>query len=100
MARRELVLLKKAIETNFPGVDLDELAGRSAQRPQQPTSPSDDQRRSLASLRNKLQDNEQLRHFGLATDGRRIKAIHTGGHLMSKDEYEALIRLLDHAVVG
>lgn len=100
IAQRELALLKKAIETNFPAVKLGSLLGRPSpdQTPHETFVLSDDERRALALLRNKLQDNEQLRHFGMVTDGHRLKVIHGGAHFLSKNELSTLMDLFQLAL--
>ena len=99
VAQRELAILRKSIETNFPAVSIDQLLGKISKP--QPSATfadlSENQRQALAKLKNKLKDNEQLRHFGMATDGRRVKIMHNGAHFLEKAEYDALMTLLDEA---
>ena len=99
-AQRELRLLKKAIETNFPPISLDQLMGQSpvALASNPAIQVNDEHRKSLALLRSKIQDNDELRHFGLINDGVRLKTQHTGAHFLSKEEYEALLTLLQSAL--
>lgn len=51
----------------------------------------------MISLKNRLQDNDQLRHFGLETDGKRLKTT-SGQHVIPMEEYETLIEILDQAI--
>lgn len=99
LAERNLAMLSKAVEKSIPAVTIE---GLSRERPphevQHENRSSNRQGEILASLKNKLQSNEQLRHFDLVTDGKRLKVLSTGSHIMSKDEYETLIELLDKTI--
>lgn len=102
-AQRKLQLLERAIEANFPEVRLQDILGGRAGKTQQtsramPAKISDEHRAALAHLRQKLTDNDRLRHFGLSTDGRRVRTLHTGAHFIEKSEYEALFAFLDEVL--
>jgi hypothetical protein len=99
VAQRQLTLLRKAIETNFPAVDLNAVA--SGQGSPAPSALALDEaaRRALAQLAAKLQDPQHLRHFGLTNDGRRIKLSQPPGtQLIEKAELETLMSLLKSAI--
>ena len=94
-AQRELTILRKAIEGGFEGA----VPGPGRQNAGTCAFDlSDEQKSALARLRAKLQDNDTLRHFGLSTDGTRLKVTHSGGHFMDKQEYSALLSLLETAL--
>lgn len=101
LAERKLTLLSKAIQTRIPMISIEEL---SRDRPEGQLKLSERsherQRKILAGLRNKLQDNEHLRHFDLVTDGKRLKRLSTGGHFLSKEEFETLLEALNHAITA
>jgi hypothetical protein len=101
VAQRELKLLKKALETTSPGVDLSALiTGRSAAEPAA-FALDETSRRALAQLAAKLEDPEHLRHFGLINDGRRIKLAHPPGtQMIEKVELEAMMSLLKTAATS
>lgn len=98
-AQRELALLKKAIEQNFPEISLNQLLRPRdkvpASRIENASAISDEDRSALAQLRTKLTDNDRLRHFGLENDGVRLKTLVTRTQFIEKAEYKALFSLID-----
>lgn len=102
-AQRELALLRKALETNFPGVNLANLSGQKGQPDERNAQweLSQEVRRALAQLLRKLQDESHLRHFGLTCDGHRLKLSHPPGtQFIEKPEFQALMSLLKQAATS
>jgi hypothetical protein len=101
VAQRQLAILKKAIETNFPAIDLGALVSGQGSSQPAPKSLDEPARRALAQLAAKLEDQQHLRHFGLVNDGKRIKlAQPPGTQLIEKAELEALMLLLKSAATS
>ncbi len=99
LAERNLAMLSQAVEKSIPAVTIEGLLRERPLLEVQPENRSSNrQGEILARLNNKLQSNEQLRHFDLVTDGKRLKRLSTGSHFMSKDEYEILIELLGKTI--
>ncbi len=97
VAQKKLRILQKAIELHLPGLDIDELLSNPVPRVESKDKRecNGDDRQDLVRLRNKLQDSDALRHFGLTNDGSRVKTLHTGAHFIDKSEYAALMRILN-----
>lgn len=101
VAQRQLTLLRKAIETNFPAVDLNAVVNGQASAAPNTLALDEAARRTLTQLAAKLQDHQHLRHFGLVNDGKRIKlAQPPGTQLIEKAELEALMSLLKTAATS
>jgi hypothetical protein len=98
LAIRRYSILKNSFAKATPPVDLDNLVSPDV-KPQQARSATNNAQfvPAMISLKNRLQDNDQLRHFGLETDGKRLKTT-SGQHVIPKEEYEILIELLDMAI--
>lgn len=95
---RRFSILKNSFAKANPAIDLDNLESYDV-KPRQLSSTSNGAQLvpAMISLKNRLQDNDQLRHFGLETDGKRLKTT-SGQHVILKEEYEILIELLDNAI--
>lgn len=98
-AQRELDLLRRGIEQNFPTVVLEELLRpkKKLAEPDNKSSLSAAYRQVAAQLRRKLGDNDHLRQFGLVNDNGRLKTF-SGAHFLSRDELDVLTQLLSSAL--
>lgn len=98
LAIRRFSILRNSFAKANPAVDLDNLEPYDVKHRQKSiASNSGHLVPAMISLRNRLQDNDQLRHFGLETDGKRLKTT-SGQHVIPKEEYEILIDLLDKTI--
>lgn len=98
LAKRRFSILKNSVAKANPTVDLDNLESYDAKHRQESSASNSAQLvPAMISLKNRLQDNDQLRHFGLETDGKRLKTT-SGQHVIPMEEYETLIEILDQAI--
>lgn len=103
VAAKKLTLLRKAIETNFPAVRVDELLRPAPPKETAPRGQTSSERECqiLARIRRKLQDQDHLRHFGLTFDGSRLKlSVPPATPFLDKEEFEVMLLLLNRAITG
>lgn len=93
---RDYEILRKSILTECPEVRIlgDGGVVTIESRPPAQEFADEEQKTALASLANKLQDNDQLRHFGLRNEEGRILTILSDAQLLDRKELAAILKIV------